>query len=249
MVADDREARDPSPDPLLGVFDTLLVREGRAVDLTAHVERLARSVLELYGADLDPAALAARIESETGAVATARVRTAYDPASGEVRVGVAPIAEPGLRTRSLVVRRVSEGLGPHKWTDRRSVARPGDADDVLLVDAGGLVLECGYATLFAVLDGTVVTPPLDGRILPGTVRARVLPLLDDEGTPVAERPLALDELGAATEVFASSSVRGVQPVVSCAGTGTWPVGPVALWLRDRLRDPLGDVPGDPEAGR
>jgi len=88
--------------------------------------------------------------------------------------------------------------------------------------------------VFAVLAGTVVTPPLDGRILPGTVRAQVLRVLAEEPTPVAERPLPLAELGTATEVFASSSVRGVQPVVACAGVGTWPVGPLAPRLRTRL---------------
>jgi para-aminobenzoate synthetase / 4-amino-4-deoxychorismate lyase len=239
-VVHDQDARDQRPDPVLGVFDTLLVREGRAVDLTAHVERLTRSVLELYDVNLEAAVLADRIASGSRGLVTARVRTSYDPTTAEWGVDVLPVDEPGLQPRTLVVRRITDGLGRHKWTDRRAVSEPGDADDVLLVDASGLVLECGSANVFAVLDGAVVTPPLDGRVLPGTVRARVLHVLGEDGTPAVERNLTLEELGSATEVFASSSVRGVQPVVACAGVGTWAVGPVTVRLRERMGAPLGD---------
>jgi para-aminobenzoate synthetase / 4-amino-4-deoxychorismate lyase len=67
----------------------------------------------------------------------------------------------------------------------------------------------------------------------------VLRVLDDQGTAAAERAVTLDELGTATEVFCSSSVRGVQPVVACAGVASWLVGPVTLQLRDRLRERSG----------
>ena len=49
------------PDPAYGVFDTLLVRDGRAVDLDAHLGRLRRSVLELYAVRVDADELAARV--------------------------------------------------------------------------------------------------------------------------------------------------------------------------------------------
>ena len=237
MEVDDQDG--PRPDPALGVFDTLLVRGGEPVDLAAHVERLTSSVLELYDVRLDSSVLAERIASHTRGLATARVRTSYDPRRVEWKVEVTRIAEPGLQERTLVVRRMADGLGTHKWVDRRAVSDPGDADDVLLVDASGLVLECGSATLFAVLDGAVVTPPLDGRVLPGTVRARVLRQLADDRAPVAERPMSVGELGTATEVFASSSIRGVQPVVACAGVGSWAVGAVTRRLRDLLQAPGG----------
>ena len=37
------------PDPALGVFETLLVRDGTAQALDAHLARLAASVADLYG--------------------------------------------------------------------------------------------------------------------------------------------------------------------------------------------------------
>ena len=226
-------AAEDRPDPSLGVFDTLLVRDGRAVDLEAHVERLARSVRELYGVSVELAALAARIRAAAEGLEVARVRTSYGPARGEWEIEATPIDEPGLEPRTLAVRRIAGGLGDHKWIDRRLVSPADEADDVLLVDDADLVLECGTANVFAVVGGTVVTPPLDGRILPGTVRARVLDLLRGESARPTERPLSTTELGAATEVFGTSSIRGIQPVVGCPGVGTWPVGAWTIRLRDQ----------------
>jgi para-aminobenzoate synthetase/4-amino-4-deoxychorismate lyase len=218
------------PDPAYGVFDTLLVRDGRAVDLDAHLSRLRRSVLALYDVPVDADGLAARIAA--AGPGTARVRTSYDPDAQRWEVAVDRIEEPGLDPRTLAPRRLPGGMGSHKWVDRRLVADPGEADDVLLVDEAGFVLECGSANLFAVWSGEVRTPPLDGRILPGTVRARVLGRLRGRPTRVAEGAIALDRLEYADEVFTTSSIRGVQPVTSCLGIGSWSVGPTTTWLRE-----------------
>ncbi len=83
----------------------------------------------------------------------------------------------------------------------------------LLVDLDGLVLEAAWANVLAILDdGTTVTPPLDGRILPGTTRARVV-----AAGGVHERPLALAELLAAREVLLTSALRGVVPATVRTG--------------------------------
>jgi para-aminobenzoate synthetase/4-amino-4-deoxychorismate lyase len=222
------------PDPAYGVFDTLLVRDGLAVDLEAHVDRVAGSVRALYDVPVDAAGLAARIVADARGLDAARVRTSYDPGLGEWVVEATPIEVPGVEPRTLVPRRLPDGLGAHKWRDRRLVESPGEGDDVLLVEEAGLVLECGRANVFAVVGGEVVTPPLDGRILPGTVRARVLHLLREQRDAVAERALTLAELETGSEVFTTSSIRGVQPVTACVSVGTWPVGPVTTWLRESL---------------
>ena len=224
--------RDDAPDPALGVFDTLLVRDGRPVDLTVHLERVARSVEDLYAVRVDVVALAERLRAEVAGMATARVRTSYDPVRSAWEIGATAITEPDLEPRSLALRRLPDGLGPHKWIDRRLLADLG-ADDVLLGDQLDHVLECGTANVFVVLGGVVVTPPLDGRILPGTVRRRVLSILAGDGRRSAERVVGLAELASASEVFVTSSIAGVQPVATCAGVGSWPTGPLTGGLRHR----------------
>ena len=76
----------------------------------------------------------------------------------------------------------------------------------LLLDLDGDVLEAAYANLFIVEGTHLITPPLDGRQLPGTVRARVLAL-----HPALEERLSLDRVAAADELLLASSVRGIHP--------------------------------------
>lgn len=54
--------------------------------------------------------------------------------------------------------------------------------------------ECGTMNVFFVIDDVVVTPKLDGTILAGITRASAITLLRDEGIPVEERRISLDEL-------------------------------------------------------
>ena len=185
---------------------------------------------------VDADRLAASIEDGCGGLQTARVRTTYHPGAGEWTIEAAEIADPaaGLEPRTLVVRRVAGGLGEHKWVDRRLAGAPDSADDVLLVDELDDVLECGSANVFVVVHGALATPPLDGRILPGTVRARVLALAHADGI----------ERGRATgrPDGARRRRRGVRHQLDPggaagrgrAGVGTWDVGPRTGWLRDTL---------------
>ena len=219
------------PDPALGVFDTLLVRLGVPVDLDAHMDRLCRSVAELYDVPVDVAGLGARLGADVAGMRTARVRTTYDPTDGRWEIHATPVEEPGLDPRVVTVCCVPGGLGPHKWVDRSPIEAFGDPRELLLVDEYDLLLEAGSANVFVVLDGVVLTPPVDGRILPGTVRTRVVERLGAHGRRVEERAPTIPDLVASQEVFTTSSVRGVQPVVGCTGLGSWPAGPVTAWLR------------------
>jgi para-aminobenzoate synthetase/4-amino-4-deoxychorismate lyase len=78
-----------------------------------------------------------------------------------------------------------------------------DADDVLLVNDRGQVTEASSSNVAVRLDGRWWTPPLDAGLLPGTERAALLA----EGT-LAERPIAVADVGGAEEVALFNSVRG-----------------------------------------
>jgi para-aminobenzoate synthetase / 4-amino-4-deoxychorismate lyase len=67
----------------------------------------------------------------------------------------------------------------------------------------------------------VRTPPLDGRILPGTARLAVLDLLDELGLPARVAPVTLAELAAADGAFLTNAIRGVQWVRAVAGEVAW----------------------------
>jgi len=96
-------------------------------------------------------------------------------------------------------------------------AKEAGADDALFVDEEGRAHEATTANLFVQSDGRMVTPPLDGSILPGVVRTKMMELRTDVGLPVAEEHIPAGRLGADDAVFLTSSVRGVVAARSLDG--------------------------------
>lgn len=71
--------------------------------------------------------------------------------------------------------------------------------------------EAGVMNVFFVIDRTVITPSLEGTILPGITRDTVITLLTAMGVEVRERPISIDEVASA---HAAGRLR------ECFGTGT-----------------------------
>lgn len=124
-------------------------------------------------------------------------------------------------------------------------------EQVCFLDArtGSNLEELGGMNVIAVLDdGSVVTPALDGTILPGVTRDAVLTLLAQEGRDVAERALPLTEVldglasGRFAELFACGTGAVVTPIGRLAGegfeatVGDGSMGPVTTAVRSRLTD-------------
>jgi len=94
-------------------------------------------------------------------------------------------------------------------------------DQVVFLDAveRKYVDELGGMNIFFVYDdGTMVTPPLTGTILPGITRDSVMALAAREGRQVEERPVAFDdwradaESGRLREVFACGTAAVITPI-------------------------------------
>ena len=96
-------------------------------------------------------------------------------------------------------------------------ARAQGASEALLEDASGNILEGSTSNVFAIFDGKLRTVPDTAAILPGITRAHVLALALAAGVPVELRAIAKAELARADEVFISSSIRELVPVVSIDG--------------------------------
>lgn len=122
-------------------------------------------------------------------------------------------------------------------------------DQVVFLDAveRRWIEELGGMNLFFLFaDGTLVTPPLDGTILPGITRDSLMTLAREEGLTVREERYALDqwradaEGGRLTEAFACGTAAVVTPVgqvrdgANSFTIGSGAGGPVAARLRERL---------------
>ncbi|MEJ7635380.1 aminodeoxychorismate synthase component I [Aeromicrobium sp.] len=227
----------PTVDESVGIYDTLLVDDGRVADLEAHLARLDASVRAVYGTTIRAGLDDAVIRRAAGMRGRQRLRIDAVPDDSGVRVTMASrIIDDDADTWALTPRTIEGGFGQHKWGDRRALSFKGGPDrDLVLFAEDGSLLETARASIFVVHDDGVHTPPIDGRILPGTARARVIEILRDAAVPVFQRRLTVSDLSAATEVFVTNSLRGVVPVVSCEGVGGWTVGRTTSWLRDELR--------------
>ncbi|HZB75687.1 MAG TPA: aminodeoxychorismate synthase component I [Solirubrobacteraceae bacterium] len=192
----------PRPDPAAGLYETVRVADGVAEHLGDHLARLARSMRALYGLAL-PDALAERAQAAASGHALARLRIDVIPGE-EAELAASPLGAIAPAVLRPVV--LPGGLGAHKWRDRTLLASH-EADDPaslpLLLDADGLVLETSRTSIVVrAADGTLHTPPADGRILPGVTAARA---------GAAPRALTLADLDAAAEVYVASALRGLSP--------------------------------------
>jgi para-aminobenzoate synthetase/4-amino-4-deoxychorismate lyase len=151
-------------------------------------------------------------------------RLRIDVGPGGVEVAVRPAAAPTLEPVELAPVVLPGGLGEHKWRDRSLldalIARHGAMP--LLVDADGDVLEAAIANVWIVEDGELVTPPADGRILPGVTRGRLL-----AAGAGREEEVGLARLEAADAVLLTSSIGLVRVR---AGSRSLPPGLIpGLW--------------------
>jgi para-aminobenzoate synthetase/4-amino-4-deoxychorismate lyase len=194
------------PDPSQGVFETLLVRDGRIQALRRHLDRIATSADLLYGLALPDRLESIVRERATGLSGSHRLRLDVTPDGDRLQFAVETTTLDPDRPRryALTPVTVAGGHGPHKWRDRRALHA--DRGVPLLVDADGSILEAGWANVY-LLDGQrLSTPPTDGRLLAGVTRARLLELAPSLGLEATERRISLEEARTAPAVVLTSSL-------------------------------------------
>ncbi len=86
------------------------------------------------------------------------------------------------------------------------------ATDVVMV-RDGMVTEGSHNNIFAVIDGSVVTAPETNYILHGITREYVIELAEELGYAVHQRPISVEDLRAADEVFYTGTTTEVRPTV------------------------------------
>ncbi len=253
------------------VFETLRVYRGEPFLLVDHVARLRASTilvgleLVLTDAELGAEVRAAVLASGEGeAVVRLTLTRGEGPPGIDPRgavcarrfVQVEPLADrlgvvaSGPIAVQLVAARRGADLAPTAkigaYVDailalRR--AHAAGADDAVLVDPGGCLLEATTSNVFVVTaDGRLVTPAT-GSIFPGLTRRETLAIAGEMGLSPCEGPVEADELRGAAEAFLTSSVREIVPISRVDGVllPTAAPGPVtsALGKAYRARVPGG----------
>ena len=237
-------------------FETTRVYGGRPFRLAEHLARLARSAERLGLSAPDARSLgelaALALDRANAPDAVLRLYWSPGPPGGEpvglAMVGAIPtwIEDGRARGQRLVSLLCPRRSAPWLLAGAKSVsyavnmaaeaeAKQRGADDAVLVDADGIVLEGPVTNVWWREGDRLVTPSLELGILAGETRAALIGLADDLGLDVEEGAYLLARLAAADEAFTSSSVREVMPVVELDGI---PLvrGPAADALQRSLRE-------------
>lgn len=91
-------------------------------------------------------------------------------------------------------------------------------EEAIILGSRGEVLEGTTSNVFVVRDGELCTPALSAGILEGITRRTVLELAKKRGLVCREQELRPEELLGAREVFITSSIRELVPVVRVEDT-------------------------------
>jgi branched-chain amino acid aminotransferase len=232
-----------------GCFEVLRTWRGRAVELAAHLARLYDTAAFLKLRTRAREHVIRDVEHALARTATGgehRIRILLTRGSGPLSQPVASLgpgravviveplpAQPKELALAVVdwplPARTGRGHKLLAYADHviaLELARAAGADEAVRLDADGAVAEGATSNVFAVDEaGVILTPAADRGVLPGIVRGRVLAWCAREGLPVRERPIGLDELRAARELFVTSSLRGVVPA-TCLDDRRLAAGPV-----------------------
>lgn len=91
------------------------------------------------------------------------------------------------------------------------------ADEALLLNTDGFVIEGASSNLFWIEGSTVCTPPPASGILPGVTRGVVLEICEQLGIPVREASIRVEKLKRVDGIFLSLSSFGVVEAASLDG--------------------------------
>jgi branched-chain amino acid aminotransferase len=119
-------------------------------------------------------------------------------------------------------------------------ARACGAGEALLETGAGEILEGCTSNVFVVRGNTLATAPESAPILAGITRARVLEIAEEARLPLELRLIARAELERADEIFITSSIREIVPVVVLDGkpVGFGFPGPVTRALLTKFRETI-----------
>lgn len=126
------------------------------------------------------------------------------PIGGRVRVAVHDGPDP--RTAPRVKGPDLELLGKLKES------APDRADEILLLDTDGAVLEAAYSAVAWWEDDTLCFPPADRPLLPSVTAALLRRIAAAEDVEVSEHPITPDALRNTTEAWLLNALHGIRPI-------------------------------------
>ena len=227
-----------------GLFETLLVEDGRIAFWPEHLARLTAGCATLGLPAPDPQAMQAaataalvdqpgRLALRLNVTAGSGGRGLDPPAEPALRIAAkafpAPVAAGALTLATSTVRRndgsPASRLKTLAYLDNvlaRAEARAAGADEAVMLNTRGEVACAAAGNLFWIDRGRLFTPALDCGVLAGVIRARVIAAAAAQGVEVVEVRAGAEVLASADAVMVSNSLIGLRPVSALDGRSLAP---------------------------
>lgn len=243
------------------VFETLRTYDGKPFELEEHLRRLERSAgLVFIPLPISIAELAREVLAAIAAAGNRESYVRVMVTRGQGPLGLDPGLADQPR-RVIIVQplvpppadQYVQGIGAVSYRTERVLdatsaqgakignylmsvlalreARKAGAAEALIVDGQGRLLEGASSNVFLVEGGRLITPPVEAGILAGITRAHLLVIADELGIPVELNAFRLEAAAAADELFISSSIRELLPVVCLDGKQIGPGSPGPIYQR------------------
>lgn len=201
--------RRPLPDGLT-LIETFARRDGRFVDLDAHLARMAATAAAL-GIGFRRGEVDAALAGVAGD-GPQRIRLTLDR-EGRAAVAATPLtAAPAVWRLALAAERLDPDdpwlrvkTSERGRYDRARAALPEGVDELVFLNRRGEVCEGTITNLFLRRGGTFLTPPVRCGLLPGVLRGRLLARGEAREAVLAPADLA----GGA--VYVGNALRGLAP--------------------------------------
>lgn len=222
-----------------GVFETLLVSDGKVFALDRHLARLTKSATGLGLAAPDNALISqgiSQVLSGNQKIDFGRLRVTVTSGTGPLgsdRVSSDPTLVISLAEQSswpastaiLLVpwtRNENSPLAGLKTTSYAenvyalAAAKRHGFSEAVFCDTSGRLCEGTGSNIFLIKDEQIITPSEASGLLRGVTRDLVVELARESGYDVVERDVDPTELWSAEEIFITSSTRDVHPVTELA---------------------------------
>jgi branched-chain amino acid aminotransferase len=223
-----------------GAFEMLKLYEGKPFGMKDHLDRLDRSADGIF-LEYDRPAFEREIDALIDAQGKHDAALRLVLTRGGRRIAIIePLPEfrhglrlSGVRYQTTIVLTHLKTLSYGGNMRATRLAQRDGADEALLIEPDGTVLEAPTSTLFWVdSNGHLHTPELDAGVLASITRERIMRIV-----PVTEDANCnLSDVLGASELFLASSLREVQGVSSLDGLEFNCPGPVTQKVADLLAE-------------
>jgi D-alanine transaminase len=252
-----------------GIYEVLPVYDGRVFRIKAHLRRLFRSleaigianpydaagwqaIIERLVAQSDSKNLSVYLQITRG-MAPRDHAFPDTPPTVFAMANPLPEASPTLvqeGVKAIVLDDIRWLLCDIKATSLlanvllRQKAVESDAKEAILI-RDGFLTEGAASSVFIVQDGKICLPPFAPTLLPGVTSALIVSLARHHRMPFGFRPISEKELRGADEIWLTSSIREMLPVVVLDGVsvGSGQPGPI-FWQMHHLYQAAKQLPDE-----